>query len=191
LDHSIDRIAAETGFSGVVRVDRGDDVEFVNAYGLAHRGFEIANTVGTRFGIASGARGLTTLTVVSLLEEGRLELGTTARSVLRNDLPLIDDTVTVARAHRVVTRGGVAIHRFRQWHPSNEKCPGSLSGNDWHQPLSSRAPTIRASSTPSCVMSIAAPSWCQDSPAGAHRSGHPSGLPQIDRHARRCSAQDR
>jgi CubicO group peptidase (beta-lactamase class C family) len=102
LDHSIDRIAAETGFSGVVRVDRGDDVEFVNAYGLAHRGFEIANTIETRFGIASGAKGLTALTVMSLIEEGRLELGTTAGSVLGNDLSLIHEALTVEHllAHR-------------------------------------------------------------------------------------------
>jgi hypothetical protein len=33
LEASIDRIAEETGFSGVVRVDQGDDVEFVKANG--------------------------------------------------------------------------------------------------------------------------------------------------------------
>ncbi len=105
MGHSIDRIAAETGFSGVVRVDRGDDVEFVNAYGLAHRGFEIANTIDTRFGIASGTKGFTALTVMSLIEEGRLTLGTTARSVLGDDLPLIDDAVTVE--HLLAHRSGI------------------------------------------------------------------------------------
>jgi CubicO group peptidase (beta-lactamase class C family) len=105
LDHSIDRIAAETGFSGVVRVDRGDDVEFVNAYGLAHRGFEIANTIDTRFAIASGTKGFTALTVMSLIEEGRLTLGTTARSVLGDDLPLIDDAVTIE--HLLANRSGI------------------------------------------------------------------------------------
>ena len=29
-------------------------------------------------------------------------------------------------------------------------------------------------------MSIAAPSWCQDNPGGAHRSGHPRGFPQVN-----------
>ena len=105
MDHSIDRIAAETGFSGVVRVDRGDEVEFVNAYGLAHRGFEIANTIDTRFAIASGTKGFTALTVMSLIEEGRLTLGTTARSVLGDDLPLIDDAVTIE--HLLAHRSGI------------------------------------------------------------------------------------
>jgi CubicO group peptidase (beta-lactamase class C family) len=102
LEGSVDRVAAETGFSGVVRVDRADDVQLAKAYGLAHRGCHIANAVDTRFAIASGTKGLTALTVVSLIEEGRLEPATTARSVLGKDLPQIDDEVTVEQllAHR-------------------------------------------------------------------------------------------
>jgi CubicO group peptidase (beta-lactamase class C family) len=102
LEGSVERIAARSAFSGVVRVDKGDEIEFVKAYGLAHRGFEIPNTVDTRFGIASGTKGLTALTVMSLIEEGKLTLTTTARSVLGEDLPLIDDSVTVEQllAHR-------------------------------------------------------------------------------------------
>jgi CubicO group peptidase (beta-lactamase class C family) len=58
--------------------------------------------VDTRFAIASGGKGFTALTVVSLIESGALEMGTTARSVLGADLPLIDDAVTVEAllAHR-------------------------------------------------------------------------------------------
>ena len=78
LEGSVDRIAAETAFSGVVRVDRGGGIEFVKAYGLAHRGWQIPNEVDTRFGIASGTKGLTALTVMSLIEEGRLTLETSA-----------------------------------------------------------------------------------------------------------------
>ena len=95
-------LVSETGFSGVVRIDQDDRIEFVRAYGLAHRGFEIPNRVDTRFAIASGAKGFTALAVVSLIEEGVLELSTPARSVLGRDLPLIDDGVTIEQllAHR-------------------------------------------------------------------------------------------
>jgi CubicO group peptidase (beta-lactamase class C family) len=98
----IDAVAGEHGFSGVVSVDRGGEVEFAGAYGSAHRAYRIANTVDTRFGIASGAKGLTALVVVSLIEQGVLDLSTTARSLLGDDLPLIDDRVTVEQllAHR-------------------------------------------------------------------------------------------
>jgi CubicO group peptidase (beta-lactamase class C family) len=102
LVESVDRVAAETGFSGVVRVDRGDGAELVKAYGLAHRGHQIATTVDTQFAIASGGKGLTALTVVSLIEAGMLDAATTARSVLGSDLPLIGEEVTVELllAHR-------------------------------------------------------------------------------------------
>jgi CubicO group peptidase (beta-lactamase class C family) len=100
IEDEIDRLAAETGFSGVVRVDT-----FAKAYGLAHRGAGIANTVDTRFAIASGGKGLTALAMMSLIEAGVLSLSTTARSVLGPDLPLIDDTVTVE--HLLAHRSGI------------------------------------------------------------------------------------
>jgi len=105
LESELDSLAAETGFSGVVRVDLADRVEVVKAYGLAHRGCGIPNAVDTRFAIASGTKGLTALTVVSLIEEGRLELATAARSVLEHDLPLIPDDVTVE--HLLAHRSGI------------------------------------------------------------------------------------
>ncbi len=105
LEAELDTLAAETGFSGVVRVDRADRVELAKAYGWAHRGYGIPNEPDTRFGTASGTKSLTALTVVSLIEEGRLELTTTARSVLGGDLPLIDDRVTVE--HLLAHRSGI------------------------------------------------------------------------------------
>ncbi len=105
LVQSVDHVAGKTGFSGVVRVDRRGAVALAKAYGLAHRGCQIANTVDTRFGIASATKGLTALTVVSLIEDGHLELTTTARSLLRDDLPLIDDDVTVE--HLLAHRSGI------------------------------------------------------------------------------------
>ena len=105
LERDIDGIASETGFSGVVRVDRGDDVLYEKASGLADRQRGIPNTVGTRFGIASGTKGLTALTVVSLVDEGVLSLSTRARELLGDDLPLIGDDVTVE--HLLAHRSGI------------------------------------------------------------------------------------
>lgn len=105
LEAEVDRIATESAFSGVVRIDEGGDVVMARAYGLAHRGLGIPNTVDTRFAMASGAKGLTALAVVSLIEEGRLDLDTTARSLLGDDLPLIADDVTVE--HLLAHRSGI------------------------------------------------------------------------------------
>jgi hypothetical protein len=68
LESQVDRVATETGFSGVVGVDRGDSTELAKAYGMAHRGLQVANTIDTQFGIASGVKGMTALAVVGLRE---------------------------------------------------------------------------------------------------------------------------
>jgi CubicO group peptidase (beta-lactamase class C family) len=105
LESELDAIASETTFSGAVRVDRTHRIEVAKAYGLAHRGHQIANDVDTQFAIASGAKVLTALTVVSLIEDGRLDLSTAARSVLGPDLPLIGDDVTIE--HLLSHRSGI------------------------------------------------------------------------------------
>ena len=98
-------MTAAEGFSGVVRVDRDGRVQLARAFGSAHLGYEIANTVETQFAIASATKGLTAVAVVSLIEDGVLELGTTARTVLGEDLPLIADDVTVE--HLLSHRSGI------------------------------------------------------------------------------------
>lgn len=104
----LDVVAAETAFSGVVRVDHDENVELVKAYGLADRAHGIENTTDTQFGIASGVKGFTALAVVSLIEDGVIELSTTARSVLGDDLPLIGPDVTVE--HLLTHHSGIGDH---------------------------------------------------------------------------------
>lgn len=105
LEHAVDAAAEATGFSGVVRVDRVGETALAKAYGLADRAHEIPNTIDTQFATASGTKGLTALAVVSLIENGTLELSMTARSVLGGDLPLIAGDVTVE--HLLGHRSGI------------------------------------------------------------------------------------
>jgi len=105
LGHSVDAIAESTAFSGVVGVDHRGATELARAYGLADRAHEIPNTVDTVFAIASGTKGFTALVVMSLVEDGTLELAMPARSVLGNDLPLISDDVTIE--HLLAHRSGI------------------------------------------------------------------------------------
>lgn len=102
LRDSVDGAADSTGFSGVVRLDRLGKTEFSAAYGFADRAHGVLNNVETQFAIASGSKGLTALAVMGLVERGILELGTRARSLLGDDLPLIADDVTIEQllAHR-------------------------------------------------------------------------------------------
>jgi CubicO group peptidase (beta-lactamase class C family) len=105
LQDAVDATAERVGFSGVVRVDRAGATELSAAYGLADRAYGIPTTVETQFAIASGTKGLTALTLMSLVERGTLELSTTARSLLGEHLPLIADDVTVE--HLLAHRSGI------------------------------------------------------------------------------------
>ena len=101
LEDALDVVAGRTGFSGVVRIDDAGSIRLAKAYGLADRRHGIPNTIDTRFGIASGTKGLTALAVVSLIEDGSLELGTTARSVRQElfDRDLVVDEREVLAEH--------------------------------------------------------------------------------------------
>ncbi len=94
----------ETAFSGVVRIDDADRT-VTKAFGLADRRFSIPNTPSTLFAIASGTKSVTALVVLSLIEEGALAFDTPARSLLGDDLPLIDDRVTIE--HLLTHRSGI------------------------------------------------------------------------------------
>ncbi|ACQ79807.1 beta-lactamase [Beutenbergia cavernae DSM 12333] len=92
---TLDPVAADAAFSGVVTVHTGDERTFTRAYGFAHRALQVANTPETRFGIASGGKTFTALAVLRLVDDGVLRLDDPVRGVLGDDLPLIDDAVTV------------------------------------------------------------------------------------------------
>jgi CubicO group peptidase (beta-lactamase class C family) len=105
LQDAVDQEVERTGFSGVIRLDRSGKTEICAAYGLADRAHGNDNTVETQFATASGTKGLTALAVMSLVERGVLELGTTARALLGDDLPLVADDVTVE--HLLAHRSGI------------------------------------------------------------------------------------
>ena len=106
LRRRVDEAAAATGFSGVVRLDRGGDVQLEAAYGSADRAHGIAMTTTTQLGMASGSKTFTALVVLRLIEQNLLALSTTARSLLGTDLPLIADDVTVEQL--LCHRSGIA-----------------------------------------------------------------------------------
>ena len=104
IDDIVTNTAAEHDFSGVVRVDDGDR-RHEWAFGMADRRHQLANTTDTRFSLASGTKGFTALAVMSLVESGELALDQPARTVLGDDLPEIDDRVTIE--HLLAHRSGI------------------------------------------------------------------------------------
>jgi CubicO group peptidase (beta-lactamase class C family) len=105
LDRLVADAIAASAFSGAVRIDRDDETIVRAAHGHADRAHGVPNRPDTRFGIASGTKGFTALTVVSLIAEGVLDFSTTARSPLGDDLPLVGADVTVE--HLLAHRSGI------------------------------------------------------------------------------------
>jgi len=133
LGTEADRVAVSTEFTGVVRLDEGGATVFERAYGMAHRGLGVPNTVDTRFAIASGTKPLTALTVMSLVEDGTLDLSTTARSVLGADLPLIDDAVTVEQL--LSHRSGIGDYYDEDTDPALPVSPRELATTEQYVPI--------------------------------------------------------
>ena len=105
LVEAVARAAGEHRFSGAVRIDQGGETVLAFAGGEADRRRHVPNEVGTRFAIASGTKGVTALVVMSLVADGVVDLATPARSLLGQDLPLIDDAVTIE--HLLAHRSGI------------------------------------------------------------------------------------
>ena len=87
-------------FSGVVSVRERGAVVVEQAFGLAHRAERIPNTVGTRFGIASGTKTLTAVAVAQLVEQGRLAFDAPLADCIDAELPRFDPGATL---HHLLT----------------------------------------------------------------------------------------
>lgn len=89
-------VADRTGFSGVAVVTCGGRAPITVLRGHAERPNRRPNRMTTRFAVASVTKGLTALAVASLVDDGLLTLDTTLRDLAGAELPLVDDSVTVA-----------------------------------------------------------------------------------------------
>jgi len=102
FDAEVDVAVRDSGFSGAVLVDQSGSAITAAAYGLADGRAVVAVDLSTQFGLASGTKLFTALTVMSLVESGQLRLDLPVRGPLGEDLPLIGDEVTIEQllSHR-------------------------------------------------------------------------------------------
>lgn len=81
----IARVVGEAGFSGVVSLAAlGDGPAFDLAFGLADRGHRVANTVETRFAMASGCKAFTAVAIGLLIQDGKIRLDTPLAACVRS-----------------------------------------------------------------------------------------------------------
>lgn len=88
-----DKIKEMNEFSGVVKIAKADEVIYKQAYGFADIANERMNNISTRFGIASGAKLLTAISICKLVQEGRLNFDTLLKKYI--DCDNFDENVTV------------------------------------------------------------------------------------------------
>lgn len=117
-------VATENGFTGAIRVQTGGDLLFEDAFGMADRAHGIANTPQTQFGVASGSKTFTALAVLSLVADGTLTLDDPVRRWLGEDLPQVDDGVTLR--HLLSHTSGVGEYLDDDAEPDEYLLPGSM-----------------------------------------------------------------
>jgi CubicO group peptidase (beta-lactamase class C family) len=91
LDAAID----QHSFSGVIDIRRQDTVLYARAASYADRSNKIANTLETRFGIASGTKFLTALAIGKLVEDERLSVSTRLKDCVALDFPRYSPEITI------------------------------------------------------------------------------------------------
>ena len=104
MDRDLELLAAEMSFSGIVGIEIDGELR-TSAFGLADRAHGVENTADHRFGVASGTKTLTALGVLSAVADGSIDIDGRVRDLLGDDLPLIDDAVTVR--HLLNHRSGI------------------------------------------------------------------------------------
>lgn len=82
LEKYMQRFSTFTDFGGVALVMKGDKVLLRKAYGLADREWGIANTVDTKFRIASISKTFTAVAILKLVEQNKLSLTDTLEKFL-------------------------------------------------------------------------------------------------------------
>ena len=102
---TLDAAVAESAFSGVATIDVAGQRVLERCEGFSHRALQVPMTAGARIAIASGSKTFTALAVMRLVEDGTLQLDEPARRLLGDDLPLIDDRVTIR--HLITHTSGI------------------------------------------------------------------------------------
>jgi CubicO group peptidase (beta-lactamase class C family) len=74
LHARLGKLAAENNFSAAVLIAHGEKIVFEHAYGWADHAFKVPNQVDTKFNIASVGKMFTAVSILQLVQQGKLAL---------------------------------------------------------------------------------------------------------------------
>ncbi|MDR4889515.1 serine hydrolase [Fredinandcohnia sp. QZ13] len=100
LNDRIDQFCQQSNFSGVVLAKQKDAKLIELTYGYSNRAEELANTIHTKFGIASGCKLFTAIAVCQLVEKGLLTFDTRLKDCLNIDFPNFEENISL---HQLLT----------------------------------------------------------------------------------------
>lgn len=106
VDTEIAALSAADNFSGVVRVERGDEVLMESAHGLASRRWKVPVTARTRFDVASVTKLFTAVAVLQLVDAGALRLNESIHAYVDLTETTISPAVTLR--HLLSHTAGIA-----------------------------------------------------------------------------------
>ncbi len=95
LTKTLDTAIEEQGFSGVISIQRGGTLLYERAAGYADRSNKVANTLDTRFGIASGTKFFTALAIGKLIEAQKLSFDTLLKDCVALHFPHYATEITI------------------------------------------------------------------------------------------------
>mgnify|MGYP000846753738 CR=1 FL=1 len=91
----LDATIETQAFSGVVSIRQHGEILYERAAGYADRSNKIANTLDTRFGIASGTKFFTSLAIGKLIATQKLTLSTKLQDCLTLNFPQYSSEITI------------------------------------------------------------------------------------------------
>jgi CubicO group peptidase (beta-lactamase class C family) len=95
LTKTLDASLEEHAFSGVISIRRQGTLLYERAAGYADRSNKIANTLATRFGIASGTKFFTALAIGKLIDALKLSFDTKLRDCIALNFPSYAPEITI------------------------------------------------------------------------------------------------
>ncbi|WP_226924608.1 serine hydrolase domain-containing protein [Georgenia satyanarayanai] len=116
---TLDDALADAPFSGVVTVDVGDRRVLERTAGYLNRPLQVPMTATTRIAVASGSKAFTAVAVMRLVEDGALRLDQPVRPLLGEELPLVDDAVTVEHLLGHTSGIGDYLDEDAEWEASD------------------------------------------------------------------------
>lgn len=93
FENLIKEIEETKNFSGVVSLRKDEEILFQKVEGYADLFNKRENNLETKFGIASGAKGFTSLAICKLIQDGKLSFNSLLKDYI--DLPNYDNSITI------------------------------------------------------------------------------------------------